>query len=130
MSTKRHTGLRCKTEIRKTFTDAEFRTTSLELNRKLREIEQKQDEAKAASAVAKSAIKILQAECGSLRTQLEEGGANITVDAVCEFDREKGIKTFYLHAPGKPGHGEKLKDEEMCQQDFENLPLEPAESEP
>lgn len=117
---KQRDGIRTTTEIQHKFNDAEFREKSRELSNKLQAIEQRESEHKAASAVAKSAIKLLRAEVNALRMQLDNGFENRVVPCVCVMDRKKGEKTFYDVKTDA-----KLKTEDMNEMDYEQLGLQP-----
>lgn len=127
---KKREGIRCKTRIKHQFTTDEFRAKTMEKNKLEREAELKEEQRASANATFKAEIKAIQSEVADLRNQLDDGGELRDVDATVVMDRKKGTKAFYRFCPGQPGHDEKLKVENMTQEDFEALPFQDQEVKP
>ena len=68
----------------------------------------------------------MKSQVNDLANQLRNGSEQRTVDATVEFNRKKGVKKYFLNAPGQPGHGEFLEQQPMTEDDFSKLPLEEA----
>jgi hypothetical protein len=105
----------------------EFRERTLKKNQLEREMDLKEEQRASANATAKANIKQLGSEVADIRNQLDEGAEPRDVDAVVVFDKRKGVKTFWRFCPGQPGHDEKLKVENMTDDDYQALPLEDGE---
>ena len=123
MSKKPREGQKVKTTIKHEFTQDEFKAKTLEMNRLARLADLKEEERASAAATSKAEIKSLLTQVTDIRNQLDDGGEQITVDAVAVMDRKKGNKTLYRFCPGQPGHDEKLKVENMTEQDYDLLPM-------
>lgn len=125
---KKREGKRVTTRVKHTFSAAEFKDRVLEKNKLEREAELREEQRASANATAKATIKELATRIVDLRSQLDDGGEMREVDAVVVMDRKKGVKTYYRFCPGQEGHDEKLKVENMTEEDFQSLPLEEAEA--
>ena len=128
---KKRDGQRTKTRIKHAFTQEEFKERTLAKNKLERDAELREEQRASDSATAKADIKRMLSEVSDLRSQLDDGGEMREVDAVVVMDKKKGTKTFYRFCPSQPGHDEKLKVENMTQEDYEMLPLpdeEPKET--
>lgn len=130
---KQREGQRTRTRVVHQFTPEEKESKIRELTTAMREVETKQEAIKAAAATAKAEVKGLLARITDLRNQVDDGCEPREVDAVVVLDPKKGNKAFYRFCPGQPGHDEKLKVENMTEQDYADaaeqdqrkLPFEP-----
>lgn len=120
-------GQRVRTRIKHTFTEQEKDDKVKEMTRTMREVELKQEQLKSANATAKAEIRMLLAVVTDLRNQLDDGGEPREVDALLVMDRTIGIKTFYRFCPDQANHLEKLRVENMTEDDYQSLGLEVTE---
>lgn len=123
MAKKATDGTRCKTRVKHTFTTDEFREKTMQKNKLERDAELMEEQRAAESSTAKARIKQINSEVADLRNQLDESGEMRDVDSTVVMDRKKGNKTYFRFCPGQPGHQEKLKVENMTEDDFASLPL-------
>lgn len=129
-TTQPREGQRVRTRIKHTFTEQEKDDKIKCMTRTMREVELKQEQLKSANATAKAEIRFLLAGVTDLRNQLEDGGQPIEVDAIKVVDRKEGTKSFYVFAPGQPGHDEFIRKENLTEEEYQELPLtipEPAQ---
>jgi hypothetical protein len=112
---------RVKIEVKHEFESAEWKEKTEILTRRMKEVELREDEIKAESSAKRAEVKRLKSEVNNLANDLRNGYAMVQVDAVCEFNRKKGVKKFYHFAPGKPFNGDFIREEAMSEQDFEEL---------
>lgn len=120
--------IRARVEVKHEFTAEELKAIGSESARAYQLIQEKELAIKAASSVAKSAIKDLESKLGELMNKQTNGYEMRTVDALVEYRRKAGKKRILWNTPGKAGHKTLIREEAMTELDYERLPLdvEPA----
>ncbi len=113
-----------KLVVRFELTAEEMKERTQNLTRALQMVGEKEEAVKASSAVAKAEIKRLKSNVTDLANQLSNGYEDREVDVEVMFDRKKGIRSFFHHAPGQAYHKQHIKDAPMSQEDYALLPLE------
>lgn len=125
MSKKKPDRTRTTTTIRHDFTSEEWREKTTQLTEKMKNVELEEEAVKAQAATARAQIKRKKAEVNDLANQLRNGYENREVEAQVEFNVKRGVKKYYHFAPGKPHHGDFIREDAMTEQDRQALlPLE------
>jgi hypothetical protein len=122
--------VRARVEVKHEFTADELKEIGSEAARAYQLIQERHLSIKAAQAVAKSAIKDLEAKFGELMNKQSNGYETRTVDALVEFRRKQGKKRLLWNTPGKPGHKTLIREEAMTESDYQTLPMDEPEAKP
>jgi len=115
-------GQRVRIRIKHLFNEQEKDDKIKDMTRTMREVELKQEQLKSVNATGKAEIRQLLAMVTDLRNQLEDGGAQVEVDAIRVVDRKEGTKSFYVWRPGQTGHDEFVRKENLTEEEFSELP--------
>jgi len=111
-----------KVEVRHEFSAEEWRTKTNEMVALMQQIAVKEEQVKAAQAVAKSEVKQLRAQLSDMANQVRHGYETREIDALVVFDRKKGSKDYYVNAPGTDAHNDYIKTAPMTEDDYMLLP--------
>ena len=122
--------IRARVEVKHEFTAEELKTIGSESARAYQLIQEKELAIKAASSVAKSAIKDLESKLGELMNKQTNGYETRVADVFVEFKRKKGIKRLLWNTPGQPSHKTLIREEPMTEDDYTSLPLDSSPSTP
>lgn len=119
-------GIRCFHNIKHTFDSDERQVIVSELTRALDQVEELEARLKNVSSQIKSEVKSATLASAIARRKIQDGYEMRSVEALVSFDRKAGVKTFVRFSPGTDQHLASLCEEHMTEQDYQNLPLEPA----
>lgn len=124
--------IRGKTKVDHAFTPEDAKVKTDQLIRLMQEVTLKEEEIKAQVATGRAAARSLQAQVNELANQLRNGGEELEVDCFVQYDRQAGRKALYHNAPGKPQHMTLIREEDMTEEDYGELPMdvEPGKAPP
>ncbi len=121
---KAHPVVREFIQARHDLTHDEQQEMTQKLVQAMNQVEEAEEAAKATSADFKARAKAAKSQQGMLKNILANGYEMRSVECTVEFNRKKGVKTYYLHAPGKQGHGGVVEKKEMTEADYQRLPMD------